>query len=293
MILHSKFKLALVFFSLSLSLLSFAQTSEAFVLLNSNGKKTTWKKMTKKVHAAEVVFFGEEHNCTLSHWLTMQLLKEWTKTDSLKKSFALEMFERDQQSSLDSLQNGLFTLSELETHTRVWSNYKSDYAPFLQLALQKNMPIIASNIPRVYASTLFKQGRDSLKILPENEKQWICPLDFPVDRTLSQYQQLIEMEQHMSGKNFVEAQAIKDATMAESIVKELQKGNKVFHLNGSYHSDFQQSILWYLKYYRPNTKTVTISIIRQDGTKLTPEMKGKADFIFVVPNDFPVSYSDQ
>ena len=42
--------------------------------------------------------------------------------------------------------------------------------------------------------------------------------------------QLIEMEQHLSGKNFVEAQAIKDATMAESIVRELNAGKKVFHL---------------------------------------------------------------
>lgn len=292
MISSIKIKLTVAFFSLLVSQISFSQTSDAYVLLNGKGKKTSWKKLTKKMNAADVFFFGEEHNCTMAHWLTMQLLKDWTKTDSLKKSFALEMFERDQQSSLDSLQQGLFPLSELEMHTRVWSNYSSDYAPFLQFALQKKMPIIASNIPRPYASLLFKQGRDSLKALPESEKQWICPLDFPVDRSLSQYKQLIEMEQHMSGKNFVEAQAIKDATMAEGIVKELQKGNKVFHLNGSYHSDFQQSILWYLNYYRPNTKTLTVSIVRQDGTKLTPEMKGKADFIFVVPNDFPVSYSN-
>ena len=271
---------------------AYSQNTLPYVLLNAKGKKTSWKKLTKRMNQSDVIFFGEEHNCVMAHWLSKQLLLEWTKTDSLKKSFALEMFERDQQSSLDSLIQGQFELKDLPNHTRTWINYKMDYAPFLELALQKKMPIIASNIPRKYASQLFKENRDSLKALPPEERDFICPLDFPVDRELSQYKQLIEMEQHMSGKNFVEAQALKDATMAETVIKELEKGNKVFHLNGSYHSDFQQSILWYLNYYKPGTKTVTISIVRQDGKKLSDEMKGKADFIFVIPEDFPVSYEN-
>lgn len=267
-----------------------SQTQEAFVLLNAKGKKTTWKKLSKEVNASELVFFGEEHNCTMAHWLTLQLLEAWTENDSLNKSFALEMFERDQQASIDSLQNGDFALKELPDRTRTWSNYKSDYAPFMALALQKKINIVASNIPRKYASLLFKEGRDTLKALDEYEKRFICSLDFPVDRELSQYAQLLEMEQHMSGKHFIEAQAIKDATMAESIVNELKRGRKVFHLNGSYHSDFQQGILWYVKRSRPGTRTVTVSIVRQDGTALSNEWKGKADFIFVVPVDFPVSH---
>ncbi|MEJ6797969.1 MAG: ChaN family lipoprotein [Crocinitomicaceae bacterium] len=271
---------------------AYSQNSTPYVLVNFKGKKTSWKKLIKQMNQSDVIFFGEEHNCVMAHWLTKQLLLEWTKTDSLNKSFVLEMFERDQQSSLDSLIQGKFELKDLPKHTATWSNYETDYSPFLELALQKKMPIVASNIPRKYASLLFKQNRDSLKALPQEERNYICPLDFPVDRELSQYKQLIEMEQHMSGKNFVEAQAIKDATMAESVFKELKKGNKVFHLNGSYHSDFQQSILWYLEYYKPGSKTVTISIVRQDGKKLSDEMKGRADFIFVIPVDFPVSYEN-
>lgn len=271
---------------------SYAQTAEAYYLVDVKGKKTSWKKMIQNMQKSEVVFFGEEHNCTMSHWLTLQLMKEWTKTDSLNKSFALEMFERDQQPTLDSLMLKQFPLEDLSKHTRTWSNYLSDYAGFLQLSLQKNLRIVSSNIPRKYASKLFKEGRDSLLALGEMEKKWMCPLDFPVDRTLSQYEQLIEMEQHMSGKNFVEAQAIKDATMAESIAKELQAGRKVFHLNGKYHSDFKQSILWYLNKYRPNTKTMTISVIRQNNHVLPDEWKGVADYIFIIPEDFPVSYQE-
>ncbi len=269
-----------------------SQNADAFTLVNSNGKKTSFKKMTKRMNQAEVVFFGEEHNCVIAHWFTLKLLKAWTASDSLNKTFALEMFERDQQEALDSLVEGQFELKELEDHTRTWSNFETDYAPFLALALQKDLQIIAANIPRKYANLLFKQGIDSLKALPESEKKNICPLEFTVDKELSQYAQLADMAKQMGdrGKFFIEAQAIKDATMAESIVKELEKGQTVFHLNGSYHSDFQQGILWYVNFYRPNTKTITISILRQDSKKLPKEMRGKADFIIIVPTDFPVSY---
>ncbi len=281
-----------LFFLLLFSAQTQAQSSDAYVLLNGNEKKTSWKKLSKSLQTSELVFFGEEHNCIMAHWLTLQMLKEWTKSDSVNKTFALEMFERDQQASLDSLMAKQFELKDLSKHTRTWSNYLSDYEIFLEFALTKNIPIVASNIPRNYASVLFKNGRDSLAKLSPEEKKWFCPLDFPVDRELSQYRQLIEIEQHLSGKNFVEAQAIKDATMAESIVRELNTGKKVFHLNGRYHSDFKQSILWYVNYYRPNTKSVTISIVRQKGTKLPADLKGLADYIFIVPEDFPVSYSN-
>ncbi len=283
--------LALFLFLVSFSFVH-AQDPTGFILVDGNGKKTSWKKLSKQLNQADVIFFGEEHNCVMSHWLTLQLLKDWTKSDSLKKVFALEMFERDQQPTLDSLANGLLTLKEISTHTRTWPNYKTDYAPLLAFANEKGLPIVAANIPRKYASMLFKDGREALKNLPEEERKLICPLDFPVDRELSQYKQLIEMEQHMTGKNFVEAQAIKDATMAESVVKELEKGNKVFHLNGSYHSDFHQSILWYINHYKPGKKMVTVSITRQADGKLPKELKGKADFIFIIAEDFPVSYDN-
>lgn len=292
MIFRSIFKATLLITVLFSAETSWSQNTDGYRLVNSNGKKVSWNKMTKKMNAAEAVFFGEEHNCIMAHWLTLRLMKEWTKSDSLNKTFASEMFERDQQAVLDSVINGQINLEKIEDHTRSWSNYESDYAQYLEFSLQKKMNIVASNIPRKYASILFKKGVDSLKALPANEKEFICPLDFTVDKELSQYAALTEMAVRMGdrGTYFIEAQAIKDATMGESIAKELKAGRKVFHLNGSYHSDFQQGILWYLNSYRPNTKTVTFSIIRQDGKKLPKDMKGKADFIFIIPSDFPVSY---
>lgn len=292
MIFRSIFKATLLIAVLFSTEISWSQNTDGYRLVNSNGKKVSWNKMTKKMNVAEVVFFGEEHNCIMAHWLTLRLMKEWTKSDSLNKTFASEMFERDQQAVLDSVINGQISLEKIEDHTRSWSNYESDYAQFLEFSLQKKMNIVASNIPRKYASILFKKGVDSLKALPANEKEFICPLDFTVDKELSQYAALTEMADRMGdrGTYFIEAQAIKDATMGESIAKELTAGRKVFHLNGSYHSDFQQGILWYLNSYRPNTKTVTFSIIRQNGKKLPKDMKGKADFIFIIPSDFPVSY---
>ena len=81
---------------------------------------------------------------------------------------------------------------------------------------------------------------------------------------------------------FPQAQAIKDATMAWFIHKNYTEGHLFFHLNGSYHSDDSEGIVWHLKKYRPelNVKTIT-TVEQEDVTQLNEENK-KADFIIVV-----------
>jgi uncharacterized iron-regulated protein len=93
------------------------------------------------------------------------------------------------------------------------------------------------------------------------------------------------MEMHSNGMNFALAQAIKDATMAYSIMQFWKPGNLFLHFNGSYHSDFYQSIVWYLKRRNPALKIVTISTVNQEDVhKLEEAYKGKADFMLAVPN---------
>ena len=85
--------------------------------------------------------------------------------------------------------------------------------------------------------------------------------------------------------NLPKAQAIKDATMANSILKNWQKGQIVLHFNGSYHTDKYLGIIWYLKRHNPDAKVSTITTVQQDDiSKLNDEYKGSADFIIVVPS---------
>ena len=88
-----------------------------------------------------------------------------------------------------------------------------------------------------------------------------------------------------------EAQALKDATMAWFIAKNMKEDSKFLHINGSMHSDNNEGILPYLLKYRPGTKTATVTARRQDEIdKIDPDYLGAADFYIVVPTDFPTSY---
>ena len=106
------------------------------------------------------------------------------------------------------------------------------------------------------------------------------------DGTLSQYEKIKKMSGH-STDNLPMAQAIKDATMAESIWMHLKPNALFVHFNGSYHSDYYQGIGWYLKRERPNLRILTIGTTSQAALKkLAKENYNQADFILVVDEDF-------
>ena len=91
--------------------------------------------------------------------------------------------------------------------------------------------------------------------------------------------------------NLPKAQAIKDATMAYSIVAQTGNGKLFIHYNGSYHSDDFQGILWYLNKYKPGLKILTIASVEQsDIDTLSVENKNKGNFILVVPEDMTKTY---
>jgi uncharacterized iron-regulated protein len=114
------------------------------------------------------------------------------------------------------------------------------------------------------------------------------PLPISYDAELPGYKKMLtdmgDAGQSHATENLPKAQAIKDATMAWSILKHLQKDKVFLHFNGSYHSDNYEGIIWYLKQANPALKIVTISSVEQAKlNELSKESEGVADFIIVVP----------
>lgn len=261
-----------------------AQQDGAFVIYNSKGKKVSYKELQNALKEKEYVFFGEHHDNPISHWLEYEILKELNSLYGAELQLAFEMFEQDQQQLLTDYLIGTVSEKEFEDSCRLWPNYKTDYKPLIQFAKENKLFCLASNVPRRDASILFKYGRTALDTLSGVEKTYMAPLDFKIDTTLSQYSALKEMEQHMAGSYLMEAQAFKDATMAYFILKNKKENNVVYHLNGSYHSDFYQGIIWYIQQAQPNASIVTISTVTQPKINELDEVhKGKADFIICVP----------
>lgn len=274
--------ITLIAILISISFSSYGQKVKGYEIFDSKGKKVSFEKMIKFLQTGEFVFFGEYHDNPISHWLQYEVLYDLYVNHGDNVVLAFEMFEQDQQGLLDDYVSGKIEAKVFEDSCRLWPNYKTDYKPLVDFAKENKLKCVASNIPRRYASLLFKKGRGALDSLSVEEKAWIAPLDFVVDTTLSQYAKLQEMQMHGMG-SFTEAQAIKDATMAHFSLKNMKEGSVLYHVNGAYHSDYHQSIIWYIEQERPDAKIVSISTVSQaDVNKLDEENKGRADFIICV-----------
>jgi uncharacterized iron-regulated protein len=264
--------------------LSIAQDKPAYQLFDKNGKKTTYKKMVASSLENDVVLFGEYHNNAISHWLQLELTKDLAEKSNLV--LGAEMIEADNQTQLNQYLKGEITQKGLDTLARLWNNYKTDYKPLVDFAKEKKFDFIATNIPRRYASMVFRKDLVALDSLSSQEKSWIAPLPIEFDVNLPGYQAMMGMQGGHAGDKMPKAQAIKDATMAYFINKN-RKGNSIFmHYNGTYHSDSYEGINWYLKKYNPETKILTIATVEQkDVSKLANEHNNKADFILVIDED--------
>ena len=277
-----------ILFILSIFLCAEGFSQEAFAFFTQNGKRTSYRKLLRKSKKADIVLFGEYHNNPIAHWLEVKLTKDLLGKRSL--ILGAEIFERDNQDALDGYLEGTIDQKGLDTLARLWKNYKTDYKPWVDLAKREKLPIVATNIPRKYANLVYKKGLQALDTLPSAERKWIVSLPFPYDGNLSQYEKMKKMARH-NPENLPMSQAIKDATMAESIETHYKKESLFLHLNGSYHSDFFQGIYWYLRKRNPNLKILTISTLSQSNLKKLPtEAYGQADFILVVDEDMTASY---
>ena len=161
----------------------------------------------------------------------------------------------------------------------------------VDFAKDNNIGFVATNVPRRYASLVYKNGFEALDALTDEEKSWIAPLPIAYDASLPGYVKMLEMMGGHGGDNLPKAQAIKDATMAHFIAQNLQPGKVFMHYNGTYHSDNFEGINWYLKREKPELKIVTISAVSQkDISKLEEEHLQKADFILVIDEDMTKTY---
>ncbi|MFN4313094.1 MAG: ChaN family lipoprotein [Chitinophagaceae bacterium] len=276
---------ALLFFGTLLK----AQDKPAYVLYDSKGKKVSYKKMIRLLARQDFVLFGEFHNNPISHWLQMEVTKDCDRSRDLVLAF--EMLEQDNQDAVDLYLKGSINQKGLDSAARLWNNYKTDYAPLVNYAKDQKIPVVASNVPRRYASLVFSGGLEALDTLPASVKAWIAPLPIAYDPELPGYKKMKEMMPGHGGDNLPKAQAIKDASMAHFSLKAYQPGKLVIHFNGAYHSDNYEGILWYLRKEAPQLKYSTITTVSQkDIHKLAKENIGRADFIICVDEDMTTSY---
>jgi len=281
--------LTILFILSSVGSFVFGQSLPTYKLYTKNGKAVNYGKMLKSLNKADLIFIGEQHNNPVAHWLEIKVIKSFDNMSDV--TIGMEMFETDTQTSLNSYMAGTSTPEEFAESSRQWSNYKTDYAPIIEYAKSKKIKIIASNCPTQYARMVYRDGFEIIESLVDEERKWMAPLPIPYDANLPGYKAMLDMMPGHGGENLPKAQAIKDATMANSIVTNWPASGKFIHVNGAYHSNDFEGILWYMNAYRPDTKMMTVSIVVQSNIdQLESEHIGSADFILVVDQDVTTSY---
>ncbi len=266
----------------------------------------------------DALFFGEEHNDSVTHFLEKSMLEILYRHYGHSITLSMEMFERDVQPVMNEYLGGFIREKNFMKDARVWSNYR-DYKPMVEFAKDKGLDVICANAASRYTSLAGRKGQEALEALPEESKAYFAPL--PYDTATGDYHiKLSEIPKHgpdakdsakakvadtakaqpmmnMGDFNLIVAQSLWDATMAYSISKyiKLHKGKKVFQVNGKFHSDEGFGVAGQLKKYSPKTKRLIISSVSDENFPKIKwsEYKKMGDYIIITDPKVPRTYKDQ
>jgi len=266
----------------------------AYKIFTPKGKFADYSDMLKAALSSDLVLFGEIHANPICHWLEYELMRDIYQVKKYDLVLGAEMLETDNQLLVNEYIMKRIRKKDFESEAKLWPNYKNDYAALIDFARDKGLKFIATNVPRRFAAMVNQNGFEGLDSLLGIERGMMAPLPIHYDSTLAGYQSMRknigdDMPAHVS-ENLPKAQALKDATMAHFIMKNISENKTtLLHFNGAYHSDNYEGIVWYVNDYLKRTnfplKTLTISCVEQDTIEvLSKENLGKADFIICIPN---------
>ncbi|RYG18979.1 MAG: hypothetical protein EOO07_07765 [Chitinophagaceae bacterium] len=226
-----------------------------------NSKITTVDAIVGDLKMANVLFFGEEHNDSIGHYLEAEIFKKMSAAFPAKTALTMEMFHTDVQSVINEYLKGIISEKNFIKEARAWNNYK-DYKPMIELAKANGLDVIGGNAAARYSNAVTRGGLEILNRLPEQSKTFFAPL--PIDTATGRYQDKF-MEtlggHSMGGMKVYQTQNFWDATMAWSIANYAKKNKdkKIFQVNGRFHSDEKLGTLAKLKAYAPKLKILNIS----------------------------------
>jgi uncharacterized iron-regulated protein len=236
-----------------------------------------FEAMLAELARADVVFVGEQHDDPNTHRLEAAILQGLLRRDT-RATVSLEMFERDVQSLVDGYLARTIPEGEFLKQSRPWPRYATDYRSLVEIARANGWPVIASNVPRKYASAVAKGGLAALDALPPAERALIardiqCPFDTYFDRfaeTMNSHpmpgtEEQTAEERRAMNERYYFSQCIKDETMAESIAAELERTGRspgpVVHYNGAFHSDFGSGAVQRVRRRLPGRRVVVTTML--------------------------------
>lgn len=308
------YKILLLTLLLTVGLVSEAQITESNYRIYSVklNKEVTLNEIADDMKTYDVLFFGEEHNDSVTHYLESKIFELLYQKDP-KLTLSMEMFDRDVQLVMNEYLMGGIREKNFKKDARVWSNYR-DYRPMVEFAKTNKLDVLCANAPGRYTNLAGRKGQKALMDLSKESKHYFAPL--PYDTASGKYyEKLMDLTGHgptpttadtgtkivppvatMGNFNLIMAQSLWDATMAYSISQYLKhnKGKKVMQVNGRFHSDEGFAIVTQLKKYSHKLKPLIISTGTDDTFPNIDWTKHKhlGDYIIITDPNVPRTYKD-
>ena len=278
------------------------QISEAnYRIFDAKGNPATLEDISKAIEKIDVAFLGEQHDDAVAHFLQLQIFKSVVEKYSKERKVALslEMFERDVQIVVNEYLQNLISEAHFLSSSRPWGNYKTDYRPLVELAKEKNLPVIAANAPRRYVNMVSRLGRESLDKLSNDAKKWLAPLPYGESSEVyaNKFDALMGVTTDsitpMKHSPILNSQTLWDATMAFSIAEFLKANKKslIVHLNGSFHTESRLGTAEQLLKYKKDAKFLVVTMRYEDGFTKFDKAKHQdlGDFVILTDSKIPRS----
>jgi uncharacterized iron-regulated protein len=186
-------------------------------------KSQSFHTILAKLAHYQVVYVGESHTTYEDHKLQLEIIRALHEKDP-RLAIGMEMFTRSTQPILDRYLNNEIGEKAFLKESQYFEKWRYDYRLYREIidfARYNNIPIVALNLEKGIVNQVFKNNgpnalnEEDMALLPEDRK-----LDMPGYRERIESAYMMHAGQQNGGfSGFLQAQALWDETMAETIVK--------------------------------------------------------------------------
>ena len=251
--------------------------------IETSGSKTFGDIITDLLHN-KVIYIGENHTNYEDHQLQLEITRALYENDP-RLAIGMEMFTRQSQSVLDRYLAGELDEKSFLKESHYFKTWRFDYRLYrdiINFAKHNHLPVIALNQEKNIVNQVFKSGgansldEDEASLLPADRK-----LDEPGYRERIGTAYMMHAGQGQNGdfSGFLQAQALWDETMAETIVEFLKAhpDERMVIIAGRGHVDKINAIPPRVARRLPVSQAVVINSVGSASESDT------ADFIFFSP----------
>ncbi len=231
-----------------------------------------------------IIYIGENHTSYEDHLLQLEIIRALYEEDP-RLAIGMEMFTRPYQAVLDRYLAGETDEKTFLKESHYFKTWRFDYRLYrdiINFAKHNHIPVIALNLEQNIVNQVFKGGgtgsldQEEASLLPPDRK-----LDAPGyrERIESAYMMHAGRRQNDNFSGFLQAQALWDETMAETIAGYLQDhpDERMAVIAGRGHVDRRNAIPPRVERRLPVSQAV---VVNSTGSA---NQEDTADYVFFSP----------